>query len=133
MGVYEPDNYQARVDFAAGYISGGRETTRAFDTCFEMYDGCAVALKIYRRAQKNPQSKMAQNLYRYLCRESLGELADKYAHIPDNKISNLAAQLRYDATRPKVQTELTPAGEQHVIPGCERNASPKASQLDLFG
>ena len=29
--------------------------------------------------------------------------------------------------------ELTPAGEQHVIPGCERNASPKASQLDLFG
>ena len=30
-------------------------------------------------------------------------------------------------------TELTPAGEQHVIPGCERNASPKASQLDLFG
>ena len=31
------------------------------------------------------------------------------------------------------KTELTPAGEQHVIPGCERNASPKASQLDLFG
>lgn len=30
-------------------------------------------------------------------------------------------------------TELTPEGEQHVIPGCERNASPKARQLDLFG
>lgn len=30
-------------------------------------------------------------------------------------------------------TELTAAGEQTVIPGCERNASPKARQLDLFG
>ena len=30
-------------------------------------------------------------------------------------------------------TELTPAGEQFVIPGCERNASPKARQLGLFG
>ena len=29
--------------------------------------------------------------------------------------------------------ELTPAGEQAVIPGCERNFSPKAKQLDLFG
>lgn len=29
--------------------------------------------------------------------------------------------------------ELTPAGEQAVIPGCERNLSPKAKQLDLFG
>jgi len=30
-------------------------------------------------------------------------------------------------------TELTPAGEQAVIPGCERNESPRATQLDLFG
>lgn len=30
-------------------------------------------------------------------------------------------------------TELTPEGEQAVIPGCERNASPKAKQLSLFG
>lgn len=32
-----------------------------------------------------------------------------------------------------ITTELTPAGEQAVIPGCERNASPGARQLDLFG
>jgi hypothetical protein len=30
------------------------------------------------------------------------------------------------------RTELTAAGEQSVIPGCERDASPKARQLDLF-
>lgn len=35
--------------------------------------------------------------------------------------------------KPQWRTELTPAGEQTVIPGCERNASPKARQLDLFG
>ena len=30
-------------------------------------------------------------------------------------------------------TELTPAGEQTVIPGCERNHAPGPRQLDLFG
>jgi len=30
-------------------------------------------------------------------------------------------------------TELTATGEQYVIPGCERNASPRAGQMDLFG
>lgn len=30
-------------------------------------------------------------------------------------------------------TELTPAGEQAVIPGCERNFAPGNRQLDLFG
>lgn len=29
--------------------------------------------------------------------------------------------------------ELTAAGEQAVIPGCERNAAPGARQLELFG
>ena len=33
----------------------------------------------------------------------------------------------------QLPTELTPAGEQFVIPGCERNASTKAKQLGLFG
>ncbi len=35
-------------------------------------------------------------------------------------------------TVPTYSTELTPAGEQTVIPGCERNLSPLAKQLDLF-
>lgn len=34
---------------------------------------------------------------------------------------------------PVYATELTRAGEQTVIPGCERNESPRATQLDLFG
>jgi len=30
-------------------------------------------------------------------------------------------------------SELTPIGEQLVIPGCERNLAPAAKQLSLFG
>lgn len=30
-------------------------------------------------------------------------------------------------------SELTPSGEQLVIPGCERNLATKAKQLDLWG
>lgn len=33
---------------------------------------------------------------------------------------------------PTYRAELTPAGEQLVIPGCERNLAPGARQLDLF-
>lgn len=33
---------------------------------------------------------------------------------------------------PKFNTELTPEGEQTVIPGCERNLAPGTKQLDLF-
>ena len=32
-----------------------------------------------------------------------------------------------------IATELTPIGEQYVIPGTERNASPRVKQLNLFG
>ena len=32
-----------------------------------------------------------------------------------------------------ILSELTPAGEQTVIPGCERNFAPGKRQLDLFG
>ncbi|TNC65797.1 hypothetical protein [Rubellimicrobium roseum] len=33
----------------------------------------------------------------------------------------------------RFRSELTPEGEQLVIPGCERNRSSKLRQLDLFG
>lgn len=33
---------------------------------------------------------------------------------------------------PKYRTELTDAGEQFVISGCELDAAPACKQLDLF-
>jgi len=38
----------------------------------------------------------------------------------------------YGGEQVTYRTELTPAGEQMVIPGCERNAAPTVRQLDLF-
>ena len=35
--------------------------------------------------------------------------------------------------RPAFRSELTPEGEQFVIPGCERTRARVAGQLDLFG
>ena len=44
----------------------------------------------------------------------------------------LAAARAEDQRNPPYRSELTPAGEQLVIPGCERNLAPAARQLDLF-
>jgi hypothetical protein len=60
--------FSARVNLAAAYISAGRQTSRAFDSCFEMGDGDAVAVSLKWRADKRPTSKMARNLWRYICR-----------------------------------------------------------------
>jgi hypothetical protein len=58
--------FDYRVKIAAAYITSGRKTTRAFDTCFENFDGDAVALSLYLRAQKRPDTLLAQNITRYI-------------------------------------------------------------------
>lgn len=146
--VYDPDNFAGRVNLAALYISEGRNSSRSFDTCFEMYDGAAVGLALMRRAEKNPDSPLARNLWLYLGREHAEANAAENGHR-----ANLAAwarELRADGERSSramfakleadrqtraaetYRTELTPDGEQLVIPGCERNLAPAARQLDLF-
>jgi hypothetical protein len=137
--INDPENFHGRVNFAALIISQGRPTSRGFDGCFENHDGDAVATALYRRAQARPESALARNLWRYLGRESVEAVALDNAHR-----TNLAAwsrELRARAARQFAEfmkaegyaIELTPAGEQAVIPGCERNASPGVRQLDLFG
>jgi len=58
--VYRPDNYHGRVKLAASYIAQDKGGTRTFDTCFEMDDGAAVAVALYRRAQENPNGPLAK-------------------------------------------------------------------------
>ncbi len=57
---------QDRINCAASYIAAGRQTTRTFDTCFEMGDGEQVYNGLRQRAAKNPQGNLALNLYRYI-------------------------------------------------------------------
>ena len=58
------NNYAGRVNYAAQIISKGGNTSRAFDNCFENYDGDAVAAALIRRSEKN--ERLRANLPRYL-------------------------------------------------------------------
>jgi hypothetical protein len=69
--------FSRRVDTAAAYISGGRRTSRTFDSCFEMWDGDAVAVALLRRAEKRPGTRLAANLSRYLARHHVEAAADR--------------------------------------------------------
>lgn len=148
--INDPENFAGRVNLAALIISQGRQTSRSFDGCFENFDGDAVATALYRRAKRSPESKLALNLWRYLGRDSVEPLALDNAHrtnlaqwareLRAENRAAMAAHLAELAARRSPQafpTELTPEGEQTVIPGCERNAAPatpgRPRQLDLFG
>ena len=95
--VYDTENFQGRVSLAALYISEGRETTRSFDTCFEMWDGDAVAVALLRRAERNPHGTIGRNFDRYLSRESVGAVARANAH--RKNLSAWARELREAAER----------------------------------
>ena len=74
--INDLDNgFRARVAFAAKVISSGRRTTRTFDSCFENHDGDAVALALFRRAQRRPNTKLCANLWRYLSQTMVTDLA----------------------------------------------------------
>lgn len=69
------DDFKARVNFAANVIANGRTATRNFSSCFENNDGDAVVTALYRRAKANPDGKLAANIWRYLCEESVSGTA----------------------------------------------------------
>ena len=60
---FDSSNQQYRINFACRVMLAGRTQTRAFDNCFEMWDGHEVAAKIYRRALKNPKLMAAMPKY----------------------------------------------------------------------
>lgn len=91
----DPENFAGRVSLAALYISQGNRTTRAFDNCFENADGDAVAVALYRRAQKSPDGPIARNLWRYLARESVERTAAENAH--RKNLTQWARELRAES------------------------------------
>jgi hypothetical protein len=93
--VYDEDNFMGRVAFAANYISKGVDSTRTFDTCFEMNDGDAVYLALVRRVRKNPNTKLAKNIWRYLAESAAERIETQYKNVTDLKA--LSAQLRAES------------------------------------
>jgi hypothetical protein len=94
MNVYNPSAFRDRINYAAGHISRGRPTNRVFCACFEMCDGDEVATALFRRAQARPNTKLAHNLWRYLCRESVERTAARLAHVPTSQLADHAASSR---------------------------------------
>lgn len=87
--------FQSRVNMAANYISNGRNISRAFDSCFEMGDGDAVAVALYRRSRSNP--KLRANLWRYLSRNATIAAAFKYRRIQTRGLCDISSKLIADA------------------------------------
>lgn len=92
--VYREDAFLDRINFAASAIARGRNTTRSFDTCFEMSDGDAVAAALVRRARKKPSGRLAQNLYRYITKSSAEEAYEATKHLSDEGLVKCAAKER---------------------------------------
>lgn len=88
----DPENFRGRVNYAAKVIAYGRSPTRAFDNCFENYDGDEVATVILRRSRKN--ARLAANLERYLSLSSIEAAADRLADVPTCKLPEVARQTR---------------------------------------
>lgn len=88
----DPENFRGRVNYAAKVIAYGHRPTRAFDNCFENYDGDEVATAILRRSRKN--ARLAANLQRYLSLTSIEAAAERLADVPTRKLSEVARQTR---------------------------------------
>jgi hypothetical protein len=54
--VYERDAFAYRVNFAAGVIAKGGNTTRNFDTCCEMNDGDAVVAALMQALERKQEA-----------------------------------------------------------------------------
>jgi hypothetical protein len=88
----DPENFAGRVNFAAFIITQGRSTSRAFDNCFENYDGDAVAAALVRRARTN--ERLAANLFRYISESSATEAARQ---LEGQKLATAARAMRAEA------------------------------------
>jgi len=116
-----------RVNMAAAYISGGRRASRAFSSCFEMWDGDAVGAALLRRAEKRPASKLAANLWRYLAREHVEAAAAR--HPAGLTLAEWSRALIAEHTRPDEPAPVTP--EPAVAPA---SSAPAVEVLaDGFG
>jgi tRNA-dihydrouridine synthase len=109
----QDDAFQYRVDFAASVISSGERTTRNFDNCFEMYDGDAVAVAVYRRAMHNP--KLRRNIWRYITRESVVKKAWASRRKSRADLKTWAAELRAEANRKREEENARWMAEQEAV------------------
>ena len=97
--LYDSDNFAGRVNYAAACISRqSHPNERAFDTCFEMFDGEVVTTALVRRSATN--QKLADGIRKMFGGKFPTEwqaTAAKYADTATKDLPALAKQLREKA------------------------------------
>jgi hypothetical protein len=94
------------------------------------YMGFDAGTGAWPNPRRNPETRLILQLRDWLKMRHFDDAAHNRACIRES-----IAELRELRTTPKPEpyrTELTPIGEQLVIPGCERQDRPKTAQLSLF-
>ena len=99
----QKDGFAGRVNYAAAFMlrpkdGRRRQTTRAFDSCFENGDGDAVLAALVRRAVRNERLRAALPLY--LRPESIAKAAESM---------RIAARL--ESLRKEIRAERISQGE----------------------
>lgn len=103
------DGFPARVRLAAECIrTGDGIDSRAFDNCFEMYDGSVVVAALEHMAQRDPA------LRRGIDREWKSaegkacwqRAVAKYANVPETRLHIAAAQVRAAAQDTRSEAQL---------------------------
>lgn len=113
VGDNEPGKanaFRARVDYASFAFLEDRTDSRAFDTCFEMWDGDAVVTALVRRAAVVPSLHDAiAKRWAEGFPQSWRDTAAKYEHVPDEHLPALAAEIR-ERARSQYNEQFEPVG-----------------------
>ncbi len=91
MSVYDKDAFSQRVSYAVRCILRGTDS-RHFDTCFEMDDGDAVGVAVYRQSLKKPE--LAEKIWTRINQQTIMVQVEKMRDIPDRKLKDEARRLR---------------------------------------
>jgi hypothetical protein len=86
-----------RVNYACACIVRGHIQGRTFFTCFEMADGDAVSVAVYRRSLKNP--KLAAKIWGALAQSCVMDKVAQLADVPTRKLPEVAREMRAEFDR----------------------------------
>jgi hypothetical protein len=94
MSVYDQNAFHERVTHATRCIRSGNMDGRAFDTCFEMFDGDVVATALTRKAERDPEFKeRITQLWGGTFPSSWTNSAAQYTDTPDRNLPALSRRL----------------------------------------
>lgn len=104
MSVYDSERFHERVNYAARCLLAGSTSSRAFDTCFEMFDGDMVVTALVRRAEQQPH--LSQAIIDWYSKDEKFpqtwiDAAAKYVNV-----TNLAAKAREIRNRERERNRL---------------------------